>query len=508
MLRLLSVTFAALAASAACGPFLAAWLRGGGTLGGYWKRLRGAYVLLGTHLILSLVAVGLTGYTLRMYPRYTGFVLGVCFGVFWVRFCVQAYLHRMIPRQSARLLVLCMLFHLLFCLCMVLLCSAWGALLLLLPVVIAPVIAGIVGLADCVLMRAADNRRVQSAMKKRARLSAVNAVIVAGGSDTALCMHMVSYILGSAVHCVAVGPQDTTLPQLARVVCSKLDGRSRFLIAQTPDQDARETARLCALLQPRVAVLPCSADAPCTANAAVIRTVLESIPRNGAVIAPAGAALDGLQHGTLVRAYGADRQGDLYADNPCFSAEGTRFVLHARSSGESVVCDMPFLGRRALHAAVAACTTARLFGMPLHRIAEALLQTPPMQGVLHVRHTPDGVLRLENGAVYDAEGVLDSLWALGQFYRARRIAVLGETAGLTDDVEQNKRIGRCAAQAADLVLLVGTRQADAMYAGLLEAGFAEQFVYFADDACQAALKLENIVAPGDVVLQNLDLSMQ
>lgn len=95
----------------------------------------------------------------------------------------------------------------------------------------------------------------------------------------------------------------------------------------------------------------------------------------------------------------------------------------------------------------------------------------------------------------------EALSALGGLVRTgKKIAVLGDMLELgKHSVAEHKKLGSRAAAIADVLVTVGLR-ARGIAEGALDAGLNEGKIFQFDEAREAGAFLENILAPGDVVL--------
>ena len=82
----------------------------------------------------------------------------------------------------------------------------------------------------------------------------------------------------------------------------------------------------------------------------------------------------------------------------------------------------------------------------------------------------------------------------------RRIAVLGDMMELGQfSIQEHERIGRYAAESADLLMTIGVR-ARGYAKGALANGMSEKKILQYDDSTQAGKELQSLIKPGDVIL--------
>ena len=91
-------------------------------------------------------------------------------------------------------------------------------------------------------------------------------------------------------------------------------------------------------------------------------------------------------------------------------------------------------------------------------------------------------------------------------YKSKKVVI---TPGLVElgkeQFESNKELGMLMAQKADCVIINGTTNYEAIFAGLKDGGMPEDKIFRAGGLKQAVTILADITEPGDVVLFENDL---
>ncbi len=195
--------------------------------------------------------------------------------------------------------------------------------------------------------------------------------------------------------------------------------------------------------------------------------------------------------------YGMEPQADFWADAvQSRGLQGTQFDL--RWGKEWVHVRMPLLGLHSVQAALASAAVAHHFGMTLDEIAAGL-------------HEVSGALRLIVAAGINGSTVIDdsynaspasTLAALNLLseLEGRKVAVLGDMRELGSYTEEgHRRVGRRAADVADLVVAVGDL-GKTIGDEALDAGRDRESVFVAQTNSEAIQHLKGILRPGDCVL--------
>jgi UDP-N-acetylmuramoyl-tripeptide--D-alanyl-D-alanine ligase len=228
--------------------------------------------------------------------------------------------------------------------------------------------------------------------------------------------------------------------------------------------------------------------------------LLEALPPDGIAVLNADDPIVTRMHPRTrarVLRYGFHPAADVRAEDVESRGEaGMAFTLVLPTGPAQV--ETPALGRHGVHNEIAAAAVAWALGLSTDEIVRGITRghRAPHRTAL-LRAGPWRVLDDSYNAAPDSmAAALDLLRTLP----GRRIAVLGEMLELGDQAEQaHRRVGAQAAEAADLVLVVGDG-ARGIAQGAVDAGLAPERVLSAPDAEGAVDPLVALLTPGDVVL--------
>jgi UDP-N-acetylmuramoyl-tripeptide--D-alanyl-D-alanine ligase len=121
----------------------------------------------------------------------------------------------------------------------------------------------------------------------------------------------------------------------------------------------------------------------------------------------------------------------------------------------------------------------------------------------------NGVTMLDDAYKANPEGIIGALEVLGAYKPRRRVLV---TSGLIEmgreKAAYHARIGKAAAQNADVAVLVGPKQTEDIKEAMLAASFAAECLHVARNPEEAQSVLARIGQPGDVILYSTDLPDQ
>ena len=204
--------------------------------------------------------------------------------------------------------------------------------------------------------------------------------------------------------------------------------------------------------------------------------------------------------------YGLDQSAgglDCYASELAFDDQGTRFVIHwkgARYPGRT-----PLLGRPALSNALGAFTMVCALGADPAYAAACLANLQPVDNRLVLDRKPF-VSFLRDAYNSNPTGFEAALDVLKTLSAKRRIVM---TPGMIElgeqQYEQNRRLATLSAAVADLFIIVGNTNKDALLAGLTGASFPIEKIVLAENREAAFAAITDRGAQGDLVLIENDL---
>jgi UDP-N-acetylmuramoyl-tripeptide--D-alanyl-D-alanine ligase len=267
-----------------------------------------------------------------------------------------------------------------------------------------------------------------------------------------------------------------------------------------------DVALLCDIAQPEVGVVtmigPVHLERAGSIEA-IVRgkaELVQSLPDAGVAILNADDELViGMRDLTRARVftYGLDPQADLWASEvKSLGLEGMRFQVHYRR--ETLHLHVPLLGQHSVHTTLRAAAVGLVEDLTWQEILDGL-QAPSTQLRLVTVTGPANSLIIDDTYNASPDSMIAALNLLVEI-DGRHIAVLGDMLELGDFEERGHRmVGARAAQAADLLVTVGTRarwiSEEAHLQGLSSARIAP----FATPE-EARTFLQDQVREGDVVL--------
>lgn len=204
--------------------------------------------------------------------------------------------------------------------------------------------------------------------------------------------------------------------------------------------------------------------------------------------------------------YGFDQTAgrlDCFATDISFTAAGTTFVLHW--AGRSFPARTRLLGRPALLNAVGAFTMACALGADPSYAVACLANLEPVDNRL-VLDAKGPVSFLRDAYNSNPTGFAAALEVLHALPAKRRVVMTPGMVELGDQqFAENRRLASMCASIADLVIVVGRINREAILAGLADAEYPRAQIISVETRDEAFATLTERQTPGDLVLIENDL---
>ncbi|MCM1021969.1 MAG: UDP-N-acetylmuramoyl-tripeptide--D-alanyl-D-alanine ligase [Muribaculum sp.] len=196
---------------------------------------------------------------------------------------------------------------------------------------------------------------------------------------------------------------------------------------------------------------------------------------------------------------------DYYADHITYSSEGTTFKLHCPDKTE-VDFTTRLVGECNISNLIPAIAVAMKLGMPTDKIRNAVSRIEQVEHRLNLKRTPAGVTIIDDAFNSNPDGSRMALDVLSRMTGGKRIVVTPGMIELGDkQFEYNRAFGQHMASCADLAIIVGQYNRDAILSGLKEGGMDEALVLTPDTFTQAQAIILKEAKRGDTVLYENDL---
>jgi len=217
----------------------------------------------------------------------------------------------------------------------------------------------------------------------------------------------------------------------------------------------------------------------------------------------------------IAQTFGFSSECDFQATHDTFFYEenklaGMQFRVNANGSSVPIVT-LGAPGKPRIYAALAACAVATELKVDLVSVAASLREGEVTPGRMRVIEGKNGSLIFDDTYNASPHATRSALETLINVPRAkRRIAVLADMLELGKfSTEEHKKIGKYAAECADMLITVGFR-AKLIASAAKEAGLSEKKIvqYEQGESARAGKELAEILKEGDVILVKGSQSMR
>ncbi len=145
-------------------------------------------------------------------------------------------------------------------------------------------------------------------------------------------------------------------------------------------------------------------------------------------------------------------------------------------------------------------------GVPAEKIKYAVGCIEQVEHRLNMKRTPGGVTIIDDAFNSNPQGSRMALEVLSRMTGGRRIVITPGMIELGDmQAQANETLGRHIARCADIAIIVGHYNRDAILAGVAEGPIAPENVHAVDTFNDAQQLLNSMVSSGDTVLYENDL---
>lgn len=209
---------------------------------------------------------------------------------------------------------------------------------------------------------------------------------------------------------------------------------------------------------------------------------------------------------TRCQRYGIENdKADNYVKDLSYTSSGTAFTI-VFADGKELHLTTKLVGRCNISNIVAAVIIARALGVDDDKIRYAVSKIEQVEHRLNIKHIPGGIIIIDDAYNSNPVGSAMALEVLGSFDSGKRIIITPGMIELGDDqYKLNKEFGQKIADAADIAIIVGNYNRDAIKGGLESAGMLPQNIHYTDTFNQAQQIMLSIAQKGDVVLYENDL---
>lgn len=236
----------------------------------------------------------------------------------------------------------------------------------------------------------------------------------------------------------------------------------------------------------------------------------DALPANGMIVVnndfPKAADRE-VANTSCVR-YGVSntRNADYVAKDLSYSPQGTTFTIEGGDLKEPLQLQTKLVGECNVSNLLAAVIVALKLGVPADKIRYAVGQIEQVEHRLNMKRTPGGITIIDDAFNSNPAGSRMALEVLAMMKPGKRIVV---TPGMIElgerQCDANVEFGRNIARCADVAVIVGQYNREAIMEGVAKGPIEKSNVHTVDSFKEAQALLAGIMQAGDTVLYENDL---
>lgn len=204
-----------------------------------------------------------------------------------------------------------------------------------------------------------------------------------------------------------------------------------------------------------------------------------------------------------VYTYGIESEADYRASDIEVSEKGTTFNVHFKD-GKVKQFQTKLLGLHNIYNTLASIALGYELGIPVEKMQMAVRKMKPVTHRLELRRNGNFTI-IDDAFNSNPVGSKMALEVLSQMAGQRIVLTPGMVDLGTAQYELNKAFGTYMKDTTDYVILVGKKQTEPIYEGLMEVNYPTERIYIADTLADAFKKMHEVVEPGAFVLIENDL---
>lgn len=187
-----------------------------------------------------------------------------------------------------------------------------------------------------------------------------------------------------------------------------------------------------------------------------------------------------------------------------YSERGTTFT--AKGPDTEIRLTTKLVGECNISNLLACVAVAVNLGVPADKIKYAVSRIEQVEHRLNLKRTPGGITIIDDAFNSNPTGSAMALDVISRMKGGKRIVITPGMIELGDRTEElNRAFGKKMAECADVAIVVGRYNRDAIVEGLKEGSMAEEGIVIADSFAHAQQLLQGLVVAGDTVLYENDL---
>lgn len=391
----------------------------------------------------------------------------------------------------------------------------WTSVAAVALVVISPLLLLAANLLLTPVEKAINRRYYNDAARILNSMPDLKVIGITGSFGKTSTKHYLNRILSESYDVMMTpGSYNTTLG-VVRTIREYLKPYNEVFIVEMGAKQPGDIKEICDLVHPEIGIVTAVGEQHLESFKTienVQRTkfeLIDSLPADGLAVVNddfeyvANRKVEGVE----CKRYAVKATGnaDFTATEIAYSPAGTTFTIESRD-GNRLTLNTRLVGECNISNLIAAVVVALYLEVPEEKIRYAVEKIEQVEHRLNLKRTPGGLTIIDDAFNSNPTGSRMALEVLGSMTGGKRIVI---TPGMIElgekQYELNETLGGHIAANADVAIVVGEYNRDALLSGIKAGGMADDAVHAVASFAEAQQVLTSIARGGDFVLYENDL---
>lgn len=199
-----------------------------------------------------------------------------------------------------------------------------------------------------------------------------------------------------------------------------------------------------------------------------------------------------------------NKEADIYATNIKLSSNGSTFDIKFKGSDKKYKFETILLGKHNIYNVLSSIALALELGIRIEDIQKSVKRLSQIEHRLELKKYED-ITIIDDAFNSNPEGSKSALEVLSMMNGKKIIVTPGMIELGDKQYELNKKFGEYIKEVCDEVILVGEKQTQAIYEGLIESGYNKNNIYVINDVKEAFKIIRKLKDKETFVLLENDL---
>lgn len=360
-----------------------------------------------------------------------------------------------------------------------------------------------------------NNTYIADARRILVGMPSLKVVGITGSYGKTSTKHYLQRILAEKFETVMTPGSFNTTLGVVRTVREYLKPYTEVFICEMGAKQPGDIKEICDLVHPEIGIITAVGPQHLESFKTIERVqqtkfeLVDSLPENGLAVLNydfpfvANRKVDNV----AVESYAVSSKGEAEyrAEDINYTAQGTTFTVVC-PSGHKLALRTKLVGECNISNLLGAVIVALRLGVPENKIAYAVEKIEQVEHRLNVKRTPGGITIIDDAFNSNPTGSGMALDVLASMEGGKRIVITPGMIELGDRQEElNREFGRKIAHSADVAIVVGQYNRDAIVGGIESEKSPQVDVIIVDTFAEAQQRLALIAEPGTTVLYENDL---